>query len=236
MRSPLGRETPELAVKAAEEIAGEEVGMQVEAARSEDVAQNEATGAVQDGDVRAPSVAVPAVVGEQDQDQDEDEDELASSDDDSDAGETSLDAGSSADYEVSLAASPFAKPAHPQLATPRGAGASNEKENAAPTGNATPGEEADDAEYAEADEFGLDKSMVIRSGSKNKKTKRCGYSSSSSRTSLRPLSSPDPLPLPHARSKLGAKVHDVDDLDTFEGVLSPIRKTPSAAGRSFLQR
>ncbi|GAA6049064.1 hypothetical protein JCM3770_003869 [Rhodotorula araucariae] len=63
----------------------------------------------------------------------------------------------------------------------------------------------EDEVYGEADELGFERSMVIRSGSKVKKAKR----------------------------KLAAKVHDVDDLDTFEGVLSPIRKTPGAGARSF---
>ncbi|BGP49705.1 hypothetical protein JCM10450v2_005610 [Rhodotorula kratochvilovae] len=75
-------------------------------------------------------------------------------------------------------------------------------------GNDTPSpaaaEDGDD-EYGEADELGFERSMVIRSGSKVKKAKR----------------------------KLGAKVHDVEDLDTFEGVLSPIRKTPSTGSRAF---
>ncbi|GAA5900498.1 hypothetical protein JCM8208_000516 [Rhodotorula glutinis] len=135
--------------------------------------------------------AQPLVVVEQD--------ELASAD------EGAPEADSDAGYDPSTAPTPT-KEAPSQLSTPRTGGS---KENEAPTPDDAAHAEADDDEaYAEADEFGLDKSMVIRSGSKTKKTKR----------------------------KLGAKVHDVDDLDTFEGVLSPIRKTPSAASRSFLKR
>ncbi|GAA5991219.1 hypothetical protein JCM10908_006590 [Rhodotorula pacifica] len=56
-----------------------------------------------------------------------------------------------------------------------------------------------DRTLGEIDALGLDKSMVIRSsGGGAKKTKR----------------------------KLGVKVVDVEDIDTYEGVLSPIRKTP----------
>ncbi|GAA6032256.1 hypothetical protein JCM8097_007148 [Rhodosporidiobolus ruineniae] len=81
------------------------------------------------------------------------------------------------------------------------------KENEAPLMSTPSGSQQDEDgdEDLEADEFGLDRSMVIRSGSKAKKSKR----------------------------KLGSKkVVDADDLDTFaEGVLSPIRKTGSV--RSF---
>ncbi|POY73326.1 hypothetical protein BMF94_3661 [Rhodotorula taiwanensis] len=57
-----------------------------------------------------------------------------------------------------------------------------------------------DRTLGEIDALGMDKSMVIRSsGGGAKKTKR----------------------------KLGVKVVDVEDIDTYEGVLSPIRKTPS---------
>ncbi|GAA5880323.1 hypothetical protein JCM3774_006728 [Rhodotorula dairenensis] len=56
-----------------------------------------------------------------------------------------------------------------------------------------------DRTLGEIDALGLDKSMVIRSsGGGAKKTKR----------------------------KLGVKVVDVEDIDTYEDVLSPIRKTP----------
>ncbi|KPV74208.1 uncharacterized protein RHOBADRAFT_54059 [Rhodotorula graminis WP1] len=137
----------------------------------------------------------PLVVDEQD--------ELASAD------EGEIKAASDAEYDPSPVPTPI-KDTPSQLSTPRtGGGGGKGKENEAPTPDDAALAEADDDEaYAEADEFGLDKSMVIRSGSKTKKTKR----------------------------KLGVKVHDVDDLDTIEGILSPIRKTPSATSRSFLKR
>ncbi|GAA5841833.1 hypothetical protein JCM9279_003122 [Rhodotorula babjevae] len=138
----------------------------------------------------------PLVVDEQD--------ELASADE----GELDLAANLDAEYDPSLAPTPT-KEAPSQVSTPRTGSGGGGKENKAPTPEDAAHAEADDDEaYGEADEFGLDKSMVIRSGSKSKKSKR----------------------------KLGVKVHDVDDLDTIEGILSPIRKTPSAASRSFLKR
>ncbi|GAA5917568.1 hypothetical protein JCM6882_001981 [Rhodosporidiobolus microsporus] len=85
---------------------------------------------------------------------------------------------------------------------------SSGKENE-PVSTPLQGEYGEDEDGGEdADEFGLDKSMVIRSGSKTKKTKR----------------------------KLGTKkIHDADDLDSFaEGIMSPIRRSASkASGRSF---
>ncbi|GAA5988196.1 hypothetical protein JCM11641_001608 [Rhodosporidiobolus odoratus] len=106
--------------------------------------------------------------------------------------------------------SPVKTPAAPALSptSPSKQGSGNgEKENVAPS----PGTETEDGEYPDADEdvdefgMGLERSMVIQSGSKNKKSKR----------------------------KLGKKVKDADDLDLFaEGILSPIRpKTGSI--RSF---
>ncbi|GJN90377.1 hypothetical protein Rhopal_003388-T1 [Rhodotorula paludigena] len=142
------------------------------------------------------------------------DDTLESEDDFVDDG--AVDDDSDDDFSASPAPSPKKKPlsvkksqAHASLvaetvSTPAPAARSN-KENEEPL-SSTPGNGDDDGEYGEADEFGLDRSMVIRSGSKTKKTKR----------------------------KLGGKVVDVDDLDTFEGVLSPIRKTPSS--RSFSKR
>ncbi|GAA6003651.1 hypothetical protein JCM10207_003528 [Rhodosporidiobolus poonsookiae] len=93
--------------------------------------------------------------------------------------------------------SPTQTPAHSGSIRPVSA-ASRDKENA-PVSTPVQGGGEDDF-----DEFALDKSMVIRSGTKSKKSKR----------------------------KLGAKVVDAEDLDTYaEGILSPIRKTSSI--RSF---
>ncbi|BGP09522.1 hypothetical protein JCM10049v2_005395 [Rhodotorula toruloides] len=117
--------------------------------------------------------------------------------------------GSDADYEVSpprRKPSPLKKPVAPDSHTPVSTPKTRaDKENEAPGSAASAGTDgAGGDELDEADEFGLDKSMVIRSGSKTKKSKR----------------------------KLGAKVVDVEDIDTYEGILSPIRKTPS--NRNFL--
>ncbi|GAA5852395.1 hypothetical protein JCM8547_006766 [Rhodosporidiobolus lusitaniae] len=96
--------------------------------------------------------------------------------------------------------SPVKTPAHAKPSNGNGG-----KENAAPYEMATPVHEREEEE-GEADEFG-ERSMVIRSGSKTKKTKR----------------------------KLGVKkTFDADELDSFaEGVVSPVRKTPRE--RSFRQ-
>jgi len=110
----------------------------------------------------APAVAEeePLVVDEQD--------ELASADE----GELDLEADSAAEQDPSPAPSPT-KDASSQLSTPRANGIGGGKENEAPTPEDGAHAEADDDEaYTEADEFGLDKSMVIRSGTKSKKTKR----------------------------------------------------------------
>ncbi|GEM08643.1 kinesin family member 20/23 [Rhodotorula toruloides] len=117
--------------------------------------------------------------------------------------------GSDADYELSP---PPKKPspikrivaldAHGPVSTPK---TRADKENKAPDSAASAGTDGAGSDSVDGvDEFGLDKSMVIGSGSKTKKSKR----------------------------KLGAKVVDVEDIDTYEGVLSPIRKTPS--NRNFL--
>ncbi|BGP33502.1 hypothetical protein JCM10296v2_005306 [Rhodotorula toruloides] len=117
--------------------------------------------------------------------------------------------GSDADYELSpprKKPSPLKKAVSLDSQTPISTPSTRaDKENEAPGSAASAGTEgAAGDELDEADEFGLDKSMVIRSGSKTKKSKR----------------------------KLGAKVVDVEDIDTYEGILSPIRKTPS--NRNFL--
>lgn len=92
-----------------------------------------------------------------------------------------------------------------------------DKENELPLGHG-------DRTLGEIDAFGMDKSMVIRSsGGGAKKTKRsvsCGgmlsnYSAGNGLT----------LSVGLCR-KLGVKVVDVEDIDTYEGVLSPVRKTP----------
>lgn len=93
-----------------------------------------------------------------------------------------------------------------------------DKENESPLGHG-------DRTLGEIDALGMDKSMVIRSsGGGAKKTKRsvsCGgvlfnYTAGNGLSLSIGL-----------RRKLGVKVVDVEDIDTYEGVLSPIRKTPS---------
>ncbi|GAA5889656.1 hypothetical protein JCM5296_002423 [Sporobolomyces johnsonii] len=99
-----------------------------------------------------------------------------------------------------FACSPCASPSKSDKATPAKEPAtplSVEKENEVPI--------KDDDGDGDGDEYALDKSMVIRSGSKTKKTKR----------------------------KLGAKVVDAEDLDNLTGgVMSPI-VTKSSSTRSF---
>ncbi|GAA5832474.1 hypothetical protein JCM11251_006466, partial [Rhodosporidiobolus azoricus] len=98
--------------------------------------------------------------------------------------------------------SPTKTPAHAASPNKRAGGSTHEKENEPVSTPRQDGEDEDDA-----DEFGLERSMVIRSGSKTKKTKR----------------------------KLGVKkIHDADDLDSLaEGVLSPIRRSASKAVRQW---
>lgn len=91
--------------------------------------------------------------------------------------------GSDADYEVSpprRKPSPLKKPVVPDSHTPVSTPKTRaDKENEAPGSAASAGTDgAGGDELDEADEFGLDKSMVIRSGSKNKKSKRCAGPSS----------------------------------------------------------
>ncbi|GAA5950905.1 hypothetical protein JCM21900_000368 [Sporobolomyces salmonicolor] len=143
--------------------------------------------------------------GEQDAEADEPS-ELSFVDEDVEGeGEDGSAASEAGDYTHSgsdnnFVSSPPASPSNSNKATPAHASAtplSVGKENEIPTKE----EDGD----GDDDEYALDKSMVIRSGSKTKKTKR----------------------------KLGAKVVDAEDLDNLtDGVMSPIA-TKSASVRSF---
>lgn len=249
--SPLaqGSAEPEsAAVATAQALAAEpQSGKTGEASRTEDAADETADIAAEVDEVEAARSSPTEKSEDKGDDHDElDEsslslgeadDTLESEDDFVDDG--AVDDDSDDDFSASPAPSPKKKPLSVKksqaraslvaetVSTPAPAARSN-KENEEPL-SSTPGNGDDDGEYGEADEFGLDRSMVIRSGSKTKKTKRCVAPFS---PLLAYTLETDTYRLAH--SKLGGKVVDVDDLDTFEGVLSPIRKTPSS--RSFSKR
>ncbi|BGP56583.1 hypothetical protein JCM8202v2_004209 [Rhodotorula sphaerocarpa] len=168
---------------------------------------------------RSPSAAESPAEGEADEvdDADEEAEPLSQETDSLPASEPS---SVHEDYVVPLRAE--AEPAGDR-------GGLDEKENESPAASG-------DCTLGEIEALGLDKSMVIRSsGGASKKTKR--FVGISFRDLLERAQADFPLyryrrlPL-SPRSKLGVKVVDVDDIDTYEGVLSPVRNTPTS--RHFL--